>query len=197
MEEEKRVWEPHVCDECGKCGLFTKCGGCKATFYCGKQCQLKAWKKSHKTECVKSRVNHAAETIATKWRTTRTIDLSLVPAEEQSLLIRAGIVIKKEGRLSWMGHSSFGDFFAAKGEVARVCRITDDAKRAEEIRKLREKQVSWSSTEPSFLNFFNEMLEDEEKKRNLKAIDTPPPPGDEGDGAGGSGGGGGSGDEIN
>jgi len=41
-----------LCDHCHR--LFDKvyeCGGCKKRSYCGRKCQKKAWKQSHKKEC--------------------------------------------------------------------------------------------------------------------------------------------------
>jgi len=41
--------------ECHNCGEITdkplRCSACKAVFYCGKNCQLNAWKNGHKKEC--------------------------------------------------------------------------------------------------------------------------------------------------
>jgi predicted Zn-ribbon and HTH transcriptional regulator len=38
--------------KCGKCGLeaLQRCSLCKSEWYCGRQCQVKAW-KSHKPIC--------------------------------------------------------------------------------------------------------------------------------------------------
>lgn len=44
--------EAHECDACGKANARMRCGQCKKTFYCDKNCQLKHW-KDHKKDCVK------------------------------------------------------------------------------------------------------------------------------------------------
>ena len=45
---------PHerLCANCGSTRNLKPCGGCKSTFYCGRDCQTNAWKnKGHKREC--------------------------------------------------------------------------------------------------------------------------------------------------
>jgi hypothetical protein len=42
--------ESTMCNFCGEKATL-KCGACKCTYYCGKECQLTDWKKSHKHIC--------------------------------------------------------------------------------------------------------------------------------------------------
>lgn len=36
---------------CHKYGKLARCAGCKVPYYCGRECQLVHWKKTHKQEC--------------------------------------------------------------------------------------------------------------------------------------------------
>ena len=42
---------PGVCRACSADDVSMKCGGCKSTFYCDRECQLKDWRQGHKHEC--------------------------------------------------------------------------------------------------------------------------------------------------
>jgi hypothetical protein len=45
----------NVCFGCGlQCKDMKRCGGCKLAKYCSQECQLKAWKLSHKKLCPQS-----------------------------------------------------------------------------------------------------------------------------------------------
>ena len=39
------------CDQCGKPGAKLKCSKCGSAYYCGKQCQVAAWRAGHKSAC--------------------------------------------------------------------------------------------------------------------------------------------------
>lgn len=43
----------HACDYCGVMSK-NRCGRCKSSYYCGKGCQRKDWKATHKGKCSKS-----------------------------------------------------------------------------------------------------------------------------------------------
>lgn len=49
----------HVCSNCDKPaklvsgGVLSRCKRCKASWYCGRDCQVKHWKLGHKVDCVK------------------------------------------------------------------------------------------------------------------------------------------------
>ena len=58
MKEFEEVYNYHLLDEfmekptCGKCGKLAtqRCSRCKTEWYCGRECQVQAW-KSHKDVC--------------------------------------------------------------------------------------------------------------------------------------------------
>lgn len=50
-----------ICWECGaKLATENECTGCRAALYCGRECQLKAWAKGHKTACSSLKDRHQA-----------------------------------------------------------------------------------------------------------------------------------------
>lgn len=48
-------WRPRVCAGCGReeqqPETWKACKGCRAVAYCGRHCQVSAWKAAHKPEC--------------------------------------------------------------------------------------------------------------------------------------------------
>ena len=40
-----------VCAGCGSPAAALRCGGCRETFYCGRECQRRDWKAGHKAAC--------------------------------------------------------------------------------------------------------------------------------------------------
>ena len=38
------------CEQCGSVAV-QRCSRCKTAWYCGRECQVKAWKVSHKATC--------------------------------------------------------------------------------------------------------------------------------------------------
>ena len=42
---------PNLCGACSANNATMKCGACKASFYCNRECQLKHWREGHKHEC--------------------------------------------------------------------------------------------------------------------------------------------------
>ncbi|KAF7293936.1 MYND-type domain-containing protein [Mycena chlorophos] len=53
LRNRSMVWS-RACDVCfamGEKALFKRCGGCKAAFYCSKECQRKGWSSGHRSIC--------------------------------------------------------------------------------------------------------------------------------------------------
>ncbi|TMW60214.1 hypothetical protein Poli38472_000256 [Pythium oligandrum] len=80
-EQEDADDEERGCDQCGVMQKFSadnpdgklmKCGGCRTTQYCSRQCQKKAWKE-HKTECKRIRAERDARTA-----TQRSLDVAAI-----------------------------------------------------------------------------------------------------------------------
>ncbi|KAJ0401195.1 hypothetical protein P43SY_007614 [Pythium insidiosum] len=97
--------EERGCDQCGTMQRFSaenpegklmKCGGCKSTQYCSRQCQKKAW-KTHKTECKRLRaeaedaVPCALEVAAIDWAKAATW-----PAQKFDVLLGSDLVYHRE-----------------------------------------------------------------------------------------------------
>jgi len=163
------IWHPHVCDGCGAGGTFSRCSRCQEVFYCSAACQAKAWRSHHSAECKMKRAHQLATKVARKWMHTGTIDLDHLTAADRDLLVGSLVRRDAQGHLQWEAHQSFGEYYAAKSQVDRVVRIVDHTERQAEIDKLRSKHPRPSSrSEPVFLTFFEEMLEDERKKRGFK-----------------------------
>lgn len=52
-QEMRKETDTQQCNNCYKVGeKMLRCSRCKATFYCSKDCQKRAWVNHHKRECV-------------------------------------------------------------------------------------------------------------------------------------------------
>ena len=51
LRERREPSRLAVCAACGGPGAAQRCGGCRAVFYCGRECQWQDWRAGHKAAC--------------------------------------------------------------------------------------------------------------------------------------------------
>lgn len=157
----EKQWVSHICDACNSTENIKRCEKCKVAYFCGVECQKKAWAK-HKKECAP--VRRVLYEIAAKWFETKKFDLSKVDSTEVAWLAQCGMIkLNDHGDLDWV-HDSFGEYLASRYHIGRICNIVNNEEREAEIKKLKEK-YPYSQSEPVFGTFFHEGMEDEIKKR--------------------------------
>ena len=159
------MWHPQVCSQCGIGGTFKYCRSCKVACYCSVECQRNAWPFHTGFKCASDGIQKAALTLATRWHEDRAFDKDLVSEQHWQRLVDSGILIVKKGYVEWRPHNSFGEYFAAKAEIARIVKIVDHDKRKAEVTAITAKYPN--RNECSFGTFFAQSWDDEVKKRRF------------------------------
>lgn len=160
-----KVWHPHFCSQCGIGGTFQCCSLCKSVCYCSVECQRKAWPTHKGKSCESEAIQKAAEAVGAQWFKDGSFDKISVSTGRWQDLLEAGILSYDRGHVEWKPHRSFGDYFAAKAEVARIVKIVNTKERNDAVTAVTSKYPKTDTCD--FGTFFAESWADEVERRGF------------------------------